>query len=52
MERSKVGMICIQESEEHIDIEERPHQPKSSSRSLSISSLETGAPRGGSGSKP
>ena len=40
------------ECEEHVDVEERSHHPMSSSRSLSISSLETASPRGGSGSKP
>ena len=47
-----VDVVCIQERQEHVDVEKRSHHPRSSSRSLSISSLETVSPRGGSGSKP
>jgi hypothetical protein len=47
-----VYVIPIQQCEENIDVEQCSHYPGSSSRSLSISWLETAFPREGSGSKP
>src|SRR5436305_4803854 len=47
-----VNVARIEQREEHVDVEKRSHHSPTSSRSLSINSLETAVPRAGSGSKP
>ena len=47
-----VGVVGVEQRDEDVDVEERPHPSGSSSRRRSIRSFEITAPRRGSGSKP